>query len=247
MTRVPVLSVGIDPISWDAALARVGQAVDERRSIVVAYANVHVLNTSTSDPALRAFLAAADLVLCDGNGVRLGARLAGKRLPHRMTGADWIWDLAAHAEGRWRIFWIGGEAGVTALAAQALQARYPRLAIETDHGFHARSGPEDDASLSRINAFQADILLVGMGTPEQERWVAARRSRIDAPVVWCLGATADFVSGAVRRGPRWLTDRAEWLDRLWSEPGRLWRRYLLGNLAFLARVAVARGREALNR
>jgi exopolysaccharide biosynthesis WecB/TagA/CpsF family protein len=79
-----------------------------------------------------------------------------------------------------------------------------------------------------------------MGTPEQESWVAQRRAQLDAPVVWCLGATADYLAGRVPRGPAWLTDRAEWLARLAAQPGRLWRRYLVGNTIFMARVIRSR-------
>ncbi len=240
MSRVELLGVGVDPVSLDELLTWVDRAILDRRPVTLTYANVHVLNSAYEDPDLLRFLQTADLVFCDGNGVRLGARLLGHDLPHRMTGADWIWDLAARAEGRWRLYWIGGEPGVTDRAAAALRARHPTLTIASDHGFHARSGPDDDACLARINAFAPDILLVGMGTPEQERWVAARRDRLSVPVVWCLGATADFISGKVRRGPRWLTDRAEWIDRLYSDPTRLWRRFLLGNTLFLARVLRSR-------
>jgi N-acetylglucosaminyldiphosphoundecaprenol N-acetyl-beta-D-mannosaminyltransferase len=236
LSRIRVLDVGVDPIDLDQLLKRVGQAIAARERRTVAYANVHVCNCAAEDPELRRFLERADIVYCDGNGVRLGARMLGQELPHRMTGADWIWRLAAEAEGRWRIWWIGGEPGVAAAAAAALRARHPGLEIGADHGFHARSGPEDAASLARIAAFAPDIVLVGMGTPEQERWVEARRAAIAAPVVWCVGATADCVSGRVRRGPRWLTDHAEWLDRLVSEPGRLWRRFLVGNTRFVIRV-----------
>lgn len=236
MSRVRVLGVGVDGLSLDELLSAVGHAIQAAERVTITYVNVHVLNQSARDPGLRSFLERADVVFCDGNGVRLGARLLGQELPHRMTGADWIWDLAARAEGRWRIYWIGGEPGVTAAAAGALRARFPGLEIATDHGFHPRTGPEDDASVRRINDFYPDIILVGMGTPEQERWVEARRERLNAPVVWCLGATADFLSGRARRGPRWLTDRAEWLDRLWTDPRRLWRRFLIGNGLFVARV-----------
>lgn len=244
MSRVEVLGVGVDPISKDALLDRVERAVAAGAPMTIAYANAHVLALARHDAALQQFLNRADLCYCDGNGVRLAAQLLGEELPHRMTGADWIWDLAARAEGRWRLYWLGGEPGVTARAAAAMVARHPRLEIGTDHGFHAREGEEDRQVLARIAAARPDIVLVGMGTPIQERWVAERRAQIAAPVVWCVGATADFVSGKVRRGPRWLTDRAEWLDRLYSEPGRLWRRYLLENAAFFSAVLAQRLRGA---
>lgn len=235
--RVDVLGVGVDRCDKDALFRRVGELVDAGGRATVAYANIHVLNTASGDPALRDFLNAADVCYCDGAGVVLGARVLGETLPERMTGADWIWDLAALAEGRWKLFWLGSEPGVTAAAAKKLQERHPRLEVETDHGYHAKDGPENDALLARINAAAPDIVLVGMGTPIQERWVAAHRGRLDAPVVWVLGATADFVSGKVDRGPQVLYTHQEWLARLLTEPRRLWRRYLIGNTVFLGRVA----------
>ncbi len=238
--RIEVLGIGVDPIEEDELLVRVRKLVEEGGPATVAYVNVHVLNQAWKDEELRHFLEKASLVYCDGNGVRIGARMLGQTLPGRMTGADWIWQLAALAEGRWRLYWIGGEPGVAAAAASKIQVRFPRLAISTDHGFHPRGGAEDAACIRRINSSGADIVLVGMGTPEQEHWVAERRDQLDAPVVWCLGATADYVAGRVPRGPRWLTDRAEWIARLAAEPRRLWTRYLLGNTVFMARILRSR-------
>jgi N-acetylglucosaminyldiphosphoundecaprenol N-acetyl-beta-D-mannosaminyltransferase len=237
--RVPVLGVGVDALDRDGLLDAVGALVAARGRATVAYANVHVLNVAHGDAGLRAFLAAADLCYCDGGGVRIGARILGERLPERMTGADWIWDLAARAEGRWRIYWVGGEPGVAAEAARRLVARHPNLEIATEHGFVR----DEAAVLAGIAAYAPDIVLVGMGTPLQERWVARNRAAIAAPVVWVTGATADFVSGRVARGPAWLHQRQEWLARLIVDPKRLWRRYLVGNAVFLGRVIGARARR----
>ena len=234
--RVSVLGVGVDPFTLTELLHRVDTAIDTGQPTTIAYANVHVLNTAWSDPALRAFLRDCTVCYCDGTGVQLGARLRGQRLPERMTGADWIWNLAAHCEGRRRLYWVGGRPGVARRAAEALRARHPALEIETDHGYHDRDGDQDRACIDRINEARPDIVLVGMGTPEQERWTQARRDRIQAPVVWCLGATADFVAGEIPRGPAWLVKRAEWLARLFAEPRRLAGRYLVGNVLFVGRV-----------
>lgn len=214
-------------------------------SSTVGYVNAHVLNQAARDAELADFLRQLDLCYCDGNGVRLAARMLGASLPERMTGADWIWDLARRAEGHLRLHWVAGAPGVTEEAAQRIRARHPRLHITTDHGFHDKEGSANDALIDEINATDPDIVLVGMGTPLQEHWVAANRHRIQAPVVWVLGATADFVAGVVPRpGPAWLVDHAEWLSRLAADPRRLAGRYLFGNAEFLARVARQRLRSA---
>jgi N-acetylglucosaminyldiphosphoundecaprenol N-acetyl-beta-D-mannosaminyltransferase len=236
--RVRVLGLPVDGLDVAGLLAQIDAYVADDGLRTVAYLNVHVANQAAEDPELAAFLDTVDLCYCDGAGIRLGARLLGHDLPERMTGADWIWDLAAHAEGRLRLFWLGGEPGVTDRAAAILRERHPALEITADHGFH------DDAAtpalLARIHDYAPDVLLVGMGTPVQERWVARWRGELDVAVVWCLGATADFISGKVSRGPAWLHDNAEWLARLVTEPRRLWRRYLIGNGTFLVRIGLAR-------
>jgi len=243
--RISLLDLPVDPLDLDGLLDAVeslvaaGRARPGRR---VAYLNVHVVNQARRHPELAAFLKGADLCYCDGAGIVLGAKILGHALPGRMTGADWIWDLAARAEGRLKIFWLGGAPGVTDRACEALRQRHPRLVMGSDHGFHA---PDDTPALiERINAFGPDVLLVGMGTPVQERWVERSSADLNAPVIWCLGATADFIAGEVDRGPAWLHDNAEWLARLLTEPRRLWRRYLIGNSVFLARVLAERARRA---
>lgn len=241
---VDVLGVPVAALDLSGLLDRVLQQVGSGGPWTVGYVNAHVLNQAAREPALHAFLRGLDLCYCDGNGVRLGARLLGQELPARMTGADWIWALAARCEGHHRLFWLGGEPGVTEEAADRLRARHPALEVQTDHGFHPKDGPDNDALIARINAAAPDLLLVGMGTPIQERWVAANRHRLEVPVVWVLGATADFVSGRVARpGPDWLVQRAEWLSRLAADPRRLAGRYLIGNAEFLGRIALQRLRR----
>jgi len=235
VNRVDILGIGVDAVEQGGLIGAVEKLMDKGGG-TVAYANVHVVNQALSKPTLAQFLHDVDLVYCDGNGVRLGARILGQDLPARMTGADWIWDLAAAAEGRWRVFWLGGEPGVSATAVAKLKERHPALIIDSDHGYHQRTGPENQACIERINTFDPDILLVGMGTPEQEHWIAERRRQLNANIVWCLGATADVISGAEHRGPIWLTEQAEWIARLAHNPQKMWRRYLLGNPLFLARV-----------
>jgi N-acetylglucosaminyldiphosphoundecaprenol N-acetyl-beta-D-mannosaminyltransferase len=203
--------------------------------------NTHCLNLCYDDPALRGFLNGADVVFCDGAGVMFAARLLGRRIPARITYADWAWRLAdfAEAEGL-SLFLLGARPGVAEEAARRLKARHPALHISgVHHGYfdHAAGSPENETVLREIQAARPDLLLVGLGMPLQEHWLMENRHRIEAGVALTGGAVFDYVSGSLRRGPRLLTDNGfEWLARLLVEPRRLWRRYLIGNPIFLLRI-----------
>jgi N-acetylglucosaminyldiphosphoundecaprenol N-acetyl-beta-D-mannosaminyltransferase len=246
---VTIQGIDVAPLTVAGLLDRIAALIHSNRRATVAYVNVHVLNEAARHPDLTAFLAGADVCYADGNGVVLAARLLGQALPGRMTGADWIHDLAARAAtDGWRLGWIGGAPGVTQAAAGVLEAAHPGVQfVWLEHGFHEKSGPANDAVLQSLAEARPDVLLVGMGTPTQERWVAENRDRMECPVVWCVGATADFVSGTVNRGPRVLYENQEWLARLLVDPKRLWRRFLVGNPRFFARVLRTRLRESLTR
>jgi N-acetylglucosaminyldiphosphoundecaprenol N-acetyl-beta-D-mannosaminyltransferase len=213
----------------------------------VMYVNAHVLNQSREIPSLRAALERADLVYCDGYGVRLAAKALDAEIPHRMTGADWIWHLAALCEAAGQsVYLLGSEPGVAAETGRRLGRWYPRLAIAgTHHGFFDIGSPHDDRVVEDINERRPDIVLVGMGTPKQELWVEHNAARLDTDVLWTVGALFDYVSGRVPRAPGWLADNGlEWIFRLAIEPQRMWRRDLLGNPVFISRVmAQARARQ----
>lgn len=209
----------------------------------VMYANVHVLNTAYRDPELRRILNRADLVYCDGAGIKLGAKLLGQYMPERMTGADWIYSLCAVCQEQgFSLYFLGGEPGVAARAAARLADQYPALKIVgTHHGHYCHNGTENDAVVSKIKALHPDILLVGFGTPLQEKWIDQNFERLNIPVVWAVGALVDFVTGKKPRAPRWMLDHGlEWLYRLWAEPKRLWKRYIVGNPLFIWRVLMQR-------
>ena len=105
--RVRVLGLPVDSLDLPGLLDAVEGFIDRGAPVTVSYLNVHVANIAADDPELTRFLQTIELCYCDGSGVVLGARLLGESLPARMTGADWIWSLAARAEGRWRVAWIG--------------------------------------------------------------------------------------------------------------------------------------------
>ncbi len=205
----------------------------------VMYVNAHVVNQSRTTPGLATALKRSDLVYCDGYGVRLAARALNRPVPYRMTGADWIWDLANLCElAGQSIYLLGSEPPIAREAAARLKRFYPQLdVIGAHHGFFDLDSPHNDRVIEHINEHPARIVLVGMGTPKQELWVDRYADQLDGAVVWTVGALFDYVSGHTPRAPRWLSDNGfEWIFRLAIEPQRMWRRYLLGNPVFLSRV-----------
>jgi N-acetylglucosaminyldiphosphoundecaprenol N-acetyl-beta-D-mannosaminyltransferase len=238
---VDVLGVGVDPMTVEGLHAEVGRLIRSGERGLVLNANVHCLNLCYRDPALRGFLNCADVVFCDGAGVMLAARLLGRRIPARITYADWAWRLAAFAEAEgFSMYLLGARPGVAEEAARRLRARHPDLqVVGVRHGYfdQAAGSPGNEAVVREVNGARPDILLVGLGMPLQENWLMENRDRLNAGVALTGGAVFDYVSGGLRRGPRVLTDNGfEWLARLLVEPRRLWRRYLIGNPLFLLRV-----------
>lgn len=237
-----LLGVRFHPLTRNQLLQAVVNAVQANhgRKTIIAHVNIHAMNLAYEQPWYREFLNQADLVFCDGFGVALGARLTGQsiRSEHRSTCPDWIEELACRCQDRQlSLFLLAGQPGVAERAAEKLKAAAPGLRIASHHGYFEKTGPENERVIVQINAFEPHILYVGFGMPMQEAWIQQNMPRIEAKVFLPLGACLDFYTGQIYRGPRWLTDYGlEWLARLFTEPQRLWHRYILGNPLFFWRV-----------
>jgi exopolysaccharide biosynthesis WecB/TagA/CpsF family protein len=131
---------------------------------------------------------------------------------------------------------LGGEEGIAKSAIANMKKRFPTLRIAGTHnGFFDKSNCAD--VIADINHSQADIVLVGMGQPLQEQWVAEYRDQLETPVVMAVGGLFDFYAEKVSRAPLWLRELGmEWTWRLIQEPGRMWKRYIIGNPLFLLRI-----------
>ena len=235
----PIFEIPIDLAHPADLLRTISDWASEGRTRRVMYVNAHVVNQSRVTPGLGDALRRADLVYCDGYGVRLAARVLNHPVPHRMTGADWIWGLARLCElAGHPLYLLGSEPPLAREAAARLRLFYPELdVVGAHHGFFELGSDHNERVIEDINAHHPRIVLVGMGTPKQELWVDRYAHRLDGAVVWTVGALFDYVSGRTPRAPRWLADNGlEWIFRLAIEPQRMWRRYLLGNPVFIKRV-----------
>lgn len=251
---IEVLGVPVAKLHWQQALAEIERIYDGDSPELVAYANAHTLNLAVSDPSYKELLRGAALVLNDGAGIALAARVKGDRFPANLNGSDFnpqILGLAA-VKG-WPVFLLGAKPGVAERAAAAMMARYPTLdVVGTRHGYWPTGGEPDVAAA--IRATGASLLMVALGNPLQERWLAEHLEQTGARIGIGVGAFFDFAAGEVPRAPAWMNRLGiEWVFRLLQEPRRLWRRYVVGNPLFLARVlrdrvsplAASRNRERL--
>ncbi|WP_253762975.1 WecB/TagA/CpsF family glycosyltransferase [Ruegeria sp. HKCCD4884] len=221
--------------------ARSGQVISkllDGTHRTVFFLNAHCANIRARNHTYRAALARADMILPDGIGVEVAAKLQGVQLAENLNGTDFVPKLLKRAARLGQsVYLLGGRPGTAQAAAARLQHMIPDLAVAgTRDGFE--EAVRVDEAIDDINQSGADILLVAMGVPLQELWITRNRHRLDPRIVLGVGALFDFLAGNVRRAPRIVRHaRMEWAWRLAMEPRRMARRYLMGNFEFLGRAA----------
>ncbi len=239
---------GIDIVNttMEEAVAWILDRANGDTAQLMAFVNPDCLNIAYGHEEYRGVLQQASRVLPDGIGIHVGCRMLGTSLRANVNGTDLFPRLCAAAEtaGGPSLFLLGAQPGVAEITARKMQERFPHLRIAgTQHGFFKPE--EEDAVIERINASGAGVLLVAFGAPRQELWLARHRDRLKPGVVMGVGGLFDFYSGRISRAPQWLRELGlEWIWRLLQEPGRMWRRYIIGNPLFLWRVLRQARREA---
>jgi N-acetylglucosaminyldiphosphoundecaprenol N-acetyl-beta-D-mannosaminyltransferase len=231
--RYHFLEIAVDALSAPDLDSLVEQGIAGKTRVLIGNHNLHSLYLFHQSEAMRSFYAMTDHVHADGMSIIWLARLLGYPLDkvHRTGYVDWLPRLMANAvENNWRIFYLGSRPTVLEDGMAVLRRRWPGLQIDGRHGYFdkdARSTDNQDV-LNEINLYQPDLLLVGMGMPVQEQWIAENLPLLPASAIVACGALMDYVAGAIPTPPRWLGQLGlEWAFRLMTEPRRLARRYLV--------------------
>ena len=237
----PVNGVRVDPVNAEAFLRRIESFLACGRSHVVHFVPADPTVRARRDRRYRAVLNDGDLNVPDGMSVVWALRLQGVR-SERLAGADAMGLVAGWGTEAARSHYLyGGTVEAVARLEDRLRSRHPEIKIVGVESppFAPLSGVDLQEAAERIRAAGTDLLWIGLGTPKQDLVATRLRDLEAAPVILCVGAAFDFVSGAKPRAPAWVQRAGlEWAFRLASEPERLWRRYLLGNPAFLWGVSV---------
>lgn len=214
-------------------LSVIEQAIADRQMLQHVAINVAKLVQLQSDVALRSDVVRSDLISIDGTGVVWGARLAGHRVPERVTGVDLMLNLLqCCAERGYRPYFLGAEAAVLDEALRRLRQRFPSLQIAgAHHGYF--SDDEEAQVMEGIADSKADCLFIAISSPRKERLLAAYKQRLGVPFLMGVGGSLDVMAGKVRRAPAWMQRFGlEWFYRLLQEPRRMWRRYLVTNTLY---------------
>jgi N-acetylglucosaminyldiphosphoundecaprenol N-acetyl-beta-D-mannosaminyltransferase len=227
------LGIRLHALSISELNSLIAESIQLKQKWTVAHHNLHSLYIYHHDYKMRMFYKNAEYIHIDGMLLVFLGKLLGFPLKReqRVTYADWIWALMEEsAKNNWRVFYIGSKPGVAERAAAILRSKFSGLQIATSHGYiDAHPDSLDNlAILATIKAYEPHIVMVGMGMPRQEYWILDNLDSIYANTILPSGACMDYVAGVISTPPRWMGRLGlEWLYRLFNEPKRLWKRYLV--------------------
>jgi len=225
------LGVGFDDLTMDEALARANRLMREKRGSYIVTPNPEIVMMCRENEALAQAIAGAEMVLADGVGIEYGAKILGTPLKRRLPGIDFVQEFFGSMAVRGKsLFLLGAKPGVAEKAAENLKQRFPGLKMAGTHDGYFK---EDAPVIDEINAVKPDLLLVCLGAPKQELWMAEHASELDVGLMAGLGGSLDIFAGVSERAPEnWRKLGLEWLYRLKKEPSRAKRMAVLPVFGF---------------
>jgi N-acetylglucosaminyldiphosphoundecaprenol N-acetyl-beta-D-mannosaminyltransferase len=233
-TNANVLGCPITKLGLEDFVRSAEEFIRSRKPHYIAVVNAAKVIKMRSDPLLDQSVRSADLIGADGVPLVWASRLLGDSLPGRVNGTDLMYRLLMRAnEKGYRIFFFGAKQEVLDKVLEAVRTEYPGVKIAGSHHGYFNKTEEWDI-VQKIRIAHADILFIAFDTPKKELWVKRYLSAMEVSVVHGVGGSFDVLAGAIPRAPLWMQRYGlEWFFRLCQEPGRMWRRYLITNTAFI--------------
>ena len=233
--RIQMMGCAVDNLDMEESLAVVEGFIRSGQPHQHVVVNVDKIVKASRDPGLRRIINDCDLINADGMPVVWASRLLGKPLKERVTGVDLFEALMARAARKgWRVFLLGAREEVVAGVARLYPARYPGLTIAGYRNGYWRPD-EEEAVVAQIGAARPDILFVAISSPTKEAFLARYQAAMKVPFAMGVGGTFDVAVGHVKRAPVWMQKAGlEWFYRFLQEPRRMFRRYFIEDMAFVA-------------
>ena len=237
--RVDFLGLPLDALTMEESVDRCMQLARDELPHQHVVLNASKVNLTQDHPDLARIIRTCDIVNADGQSIVWAAAFLGRPVPERVAGIDLMYRLLARtAEERLPVFFLGATDGVLVQAVQVLTDLYPGLVVAGSH-----HGYFDDplSVVQEIRDSGARLLFVAMPSPQKESFIRNHADAMGPLLAFGVGGSLDVVAGHVRRAPIWMQRMGlEWFYRFVQEPGRMWRRYLIGNTRFVLRVMCAR-------
>ena len=233
--RYPILNTYVNAISLDETVDEVEKIIERGVPTQHVVINASKVNLMEADPELASIVNECPLINADGASIVWAAKKMGVPLRERVTGIDLFQRLVELAsEKGYRIYLFGAKEEVVTKVKAIFEERYPSIRIA---GY--RNGYFTDADepqiVSDMAASGADMMFVAFSSPKKEYWIHKYIDQIGIPFVMGVGGSFDVVAGVTDRAPTWMQEHGlEWFYRFIQEPGRLWKRYIIGNLKFVA-------------
>jgi N-acetylglucosaminyldiphosphoundecaprenol N-acetyl-beta-D-mannosaminyltransferase len=240
MTRSRIIVLDVDNISFNHALELVMKWGKERMPSYTCFANVHMSIEAYKSREFSDYVNQATLVAADGKPIAISSKILYGIHQERIAGMDFMPAIidTCDREGL-SVFLFGSTDHILSTLYEKIQLEHPKLVLagKISPPFRDFSEHEIQGFINQINESKANVVLVGMGCPKQETWMAKNYSYINATLLGVGGAFSVY-AGLVKRAPRWMQKFSlEWLYRLLQEPGRMWKRYLVTNTLFIYLVA----------
>lgn len=235
--RVSLMGCTIDALTFEETFGAIERLIETRRPVQHSVVNAYKAVLMHKDSRLREIVSHCALVNADGQSLVWASRILKQPLPERVAGIDLFEALLQLAASRgYGIFFLGATGTVLTKVVRRARREHPALRICGWHDGYWEDG-EADTVVAEVRAASADILFVGMPSPRKEYWLAEHLNALNVPFSMGVGGSFDVYAGEVRRAPHWMQKTGlEWAFRFAQEPTRMWRRYLVGNLSFLALV-----------
>ncbi|MEI6084587.1 MAG: WecB/TagA/CpsF family glycosyltransferase [Verrucomicrobiota bacterium] len=236
--KVVLFGIPIDNLTMGETLDRIEEMIRSGQPHQHVVVNVDKIMKLQHDPALREAVLGCDLINVDGQPVVWASRILHSPLKERVAGVDLFSALVERcAQGGYRPYLLGATPAVVEKTAGILKDRHPNLKLAGWRNGYWR--PEEEAQVvAQIKEAKPDVLFVAMGSPKKELFLRKWKTELRVPFVMGVGGTFDVVAGVVKRAPQWMQRCGlEWFYRLLQEPGRMWRRYLVEDMAFFGLLA----------
>jgi len=235
---IKISNVKIHRIDLNNAICEIERFINSKGKHQVCVTNVYSLVLMQKDEDFRRVNNSSSLVVADGMPLVWVSKLYGHSIPERVSGFDIFYGLCKVASKKqYKFFFLGSTIEVLNKMCLNLRKCFPNLRIVGTYSppFKKEFSEEENSKMiEEINKTQPDILWVGMTAPKQEKWIWKHKDELEVPVSIGIGAVFNFIAETVKRAPRWMQRCGlEWLFRLYQEPRRLWKRYLIGNTIFL--------------